>query len=407
MERQESLSFIEVSLQLLNNNLKHFKTFSAIVVVPFVVVFVLVMWVIDPIYRATAIVTPPSQNSGSIASGVSSILGGGSKGGLGSLSSMLNFSSGADDADVVWTIFSSWELHNQVIQQFDLARHYRFKGKYPADLLKAFRKRFEIKTNNENMFEVTIEDKDYRLAAQMVDFMLVKADSAFNTYKTSQARQSRIYLQSRLDSCGKAIQALTKKFAKFQSDNNFYDPEIQMESTIKYLSELQGKREEISMEMAYEKEDRGERSKRYEQLSKRYQTVNSAMQGTLEGNSRDMGLVSLKKSPKLNAEYLQYESEAKILAALYQMLRVQSEEMQLEEAKHLTNLHVLEPPWENNKKVFPVRGAILIFTFFVATILATFVCNLWAFFERESGQDSGVGNQLQLLKNKFRGRRRR
>ena len=56
MERQESLSFIEVCLQLLNNNLKHFKLFSAIVIIPTIFVFVLVMWVLDPVYRATAIV---------------------------------------------------------------------------------------------------------------------------------------------------------------------------------------------------------------------------------------------------------------------------------------------------------------------------------------------------------------
>ena len=405
MERQESLSFIEVCLQLLNNNLKHFKLFSAIVIIPTIFVFVLVMWVLDPVYRATAIVTPPSGNTGSLASGISGILGNSSKSGLGSLSSMLNFSTGADDADVVWTIFNSWELHDQVIQEFDLARHYKFKGKYPADLLKEFRKNFNFKSNKENMFEITIEDVDYSMAAQMVSFMLEKADSAYNDFKTSQARQTRIYLQSRLDSCEKAMHALTKKFAKFQSDNDIYNPEIQMESTIKYLSDLQGRREDLSMEMAYEKEDRGEKSKRYEQLSKRYQTINTAVQGTLDGKDKGMGIVSLKKSPKLNAEYLQYETESKILSALYQMLRVQSEEVQLEEAKRLTNLHVLEPPWENNKKVFPVRGIMLIFTVIVSSIIATFLCNMIAFFEAEEEKDSRVAALWRNLRGAFRTRK--
>ena len=403
MERQESLSFIEVCLQLLNNNLKHFKLFASIVAIPTLAMFVLVMWVIDPIYRASAIVTPPASTQSSIASGVSSILGSSSKGGgLSGLGSVLNMSSGSDDADVVWTIFNSWELHNQVIQQFNLAKHYKFKSKYPADLLKAFRRNFELDNNKENMFEITIEDKDYKLAAQMVDFMLAKADSAYNDYKTSQARQSRIYLQARLDSCEKAMLALTKKFSKFQSDNNFYDPEIQMESTIKYLSELQGKREDLSMELAYEKDDRGEGSKRYDQLSKRYHTVNTALQGTLDGKSKDLGIVPLKKSPKLNAEYLQYETEMKILAALYQMLRVQSEEMQLEEAKRLTNLHILEPPWENNKKVFPARGPMMIFAFTLSVILGTIVCNLLAYLKTEEERDSTVSKQWLMLKGTFK-----
>jgi capsular polysaccharide biosynthesis protein len=62
MERQESLSFIEVSLQLLNNNLKHFKLFLALLLLPTLFAFVLVMWVIKPAYSATAVVTPPSSS---------------------------------------------------------------------------------------------------------------------------------------------------------------------------------------------------------------------------------------------------------------------------------------------------------------------------------------------------------
>jgi len=386
----------------MNNNLKHFKLFSAIVIIPTITMLVLVMWVIDPIYRATAIVTPPSSMQSSIAGGINSILGGSGKSGLSGLTSMLNLSVGSDDADVVWTIFNSWELHEQVIREFDLVRHYKFKGKYAADLLKKFRRNFEIRSNKERMFEITIEDKDYKLAAQIVDFMLEKADSAFNAFKTAQARQSRLYLQSRLDSCERNLKVLAKQFAKFQADNNFYDPEIQMESTIKYLSELQGKREDLSMELAYEKDDRGERSKRYDQLSKRYHTVNTAMQGTLDGKNKDLGMVALKKSPKLNAAYVEYDTEIKIQSALYQMLRVQNEELQIEEAKQLTNLHILEPPWENNKKVFPIRGAMLIFAFALSVIIGTIVCNLLAYLGAEEEKGSKVAKQWLTFKGMFR-----
>ena len=404
------MSFIEVCLRLLNNNLRHFKLFSAVIAVPTVIVFVLVMWVIDPVYRATAIVTPPPSSQSPISGGLGSLLGGGgssSKSGMSGLSSMLKMSPSADDADVVWTIFNSWELHYQVIQEFDLAKHYKFKGKYVADLLKKFRKNFEIETNKEDMLEITVEDKDYKLAARIVDFMLEKADSAFNAYKTEQARQSRLYFQSRLDSCERNLKSLMKKFSKFQVDNNYYDPRVQMESTIRYLGELQERRETLSMEMAYEKEDHGERSKRYDQLNKRYNTVNSALQQALNGKDKDLGLVALKSSPKLSSEYLQYESEIRIQSALYQMLWMKSEELQMEEAKRITNLHVLEPPWENNKKVFPVRGIILIFSFILFSIFATALCNLIGFLEDEEKKGSDIAQQWLALKGRFKKRKER
>lgn len=408
MEKQESIGFIETCLRILNNDLKHFKLCVAIVLVPTLVAFVMVMWVIKPTYRAVAIVTPPSNAQSSLGNGISSMLGSSAKGSAksgsasGLFGSLLNMSSGSEDADVVWTIFNSWELHNQIIEKFDLATHYEFDGEFKADLLKEFRKNFELNSNDESMFEISVEDEDYRLAAAIVKYMLEKADSSFNAYKTSQARQSREYFQSRLDSCQRELDALQKKFSDFQSENNFYDPEIQMESTIKYLSELQTKREDLSMEMEYEREDRGENSKRYDQLSKRYKGVSSALKGTLNGKNKNVGMISLKKSPELTAQYLQYESEIKVQEALYEMLRVQSEEMKLEEAKMLTNLHVLEPPWENNKKVYPLRGVTLVFVFAVFALIATIISNLLEYLRAEEKADSSVAREWSRLRNFFK-----
>ena len=168
MEKQESIGFIEVCLRILNNDLKRFKLCLAMVLIPTIVAFVLVMWVIEPTYRATAIVTPPSSNQSSIGNGISNILGSSGKGGSGGLSSLLKLSTSDEDADVVWTIFNSWELHTQVIDRFDLATHYEYKGKYKADLLKEFRKNFDFDSNNENMFEITVEDKDPHIAAEII-----------------------------------------------------------------------------------------------------------------------------------------------------------------------------------------------------------------------------------------------
>ncbi|MCQ2103273.1 MAG: lipopolysaccharide biosynthesis protein [Fibrobacter sp.] len=396
MEKQEPVGFIEAILRLINNDLKHFKLCLFIVLIPTIAAFVAVMWVIKPVYAAVAIVTPPAATHPSLGS-LSSMLGGAS--GMGSL---LGLGSNDEDADAVWTIFNSWELHNQVIEKFNLKEHYEFDGNFHADLLKQFRKNFGIDLNKENMFAVSVEDEDYHLAAQMVAFMLEKADSAFNAFKTAQARQSRVYFQSRLDSCEHTLDSLMKDFVDFQTKNNFYDPEIQMESTLKYLSALQAKREEVAMEMAFEKADRGENSRRYEELSKRYQGVNSALNGTLNGKNDRMGMVALKKSPELAAEYMRREAEIRIQEAMYKLLRQQSEQMRMEEAKMLTNLHILEPPWENDKKVYPLRGVTLVFVFAVSLIFATIICNLVGFLEAEGERDSAVSKEWKRFKGFFR-----
>ncbi len=395
MEKQNSAGFIEIILHLANNCLKRFKLWLFLLILPTLVAFVLVMWVIKPMYAATAVVTPPAASQNSL-SGLSSMIGGAS--GVGSL---LGLASADEDANAVWTIMNSWELHNQVIEEFHLADHYEFDGDFHADLLKKFRKHFGVEMNKEDMFAVSMEDEDYKLAAQMVQFILVKADSAFNAFKTAQARQSRLYFESRLDSCIRTLDSLMKSFVDFQVENNFYDPEIQLESTLKYLSSLQSRREEVSMELAFEKADRGEGSKRYDELNKRYQGVNSALNGALNGKNKNVGLVSLKKSPELAAEYLRRETEIRVQEAMYKLLRQQSEQMRMEEAKLMTNLHVLEPPWENNKKIYPLRGVTLMFTCMVAFIFATILCNILGFLDEEVAKGSAVAKQWLAFKGFF------
>ena len=395
MEKQESIGFVEICLRILNNDLKHFKFVIALVLIPTIVAFVMVMWVVKPKYAASAIVTPPASAQ-SMAGALSGMLGGAS-----GMTSFLGLSETSEDANAVWTILNSWELHNMVIDKFDLARHYEFKGKFHADLLKEFRKNFGLEMNKEEMFSLYYKDTDPKLAVEVIKFILDKADSAFNAFKTRQARQSREYFQSRLDSCEHALDSLLKDFVNFQVTNNVYEPTVQLEATIKYLSELQAMREEVNMEMNFEKLDRGENSKRYQELSKRMKGMNSALGGTLKGKHSDIGIMELKKSPQLYSEYLRREAEIRIQEAMYKVLRQQSEQMRMEEAKMLTNLHVLEPPWENDKKISPKRGLILVFTVFFTFFFATLLCNLVEYMRSESRTNSKTAAEWDFFVKKI------
>ena len=393
MEKQESIGFVEICLRILNNDLKHFKSVVLFVLIPTIIVFVTVMWIVKPKYAASAVVTPPASTQ-SMSGALSGLMGGAG------MSSLLGLSMDNEDANAVWTIFNSWELHDMVIENFELAKHYKFKGKFHADLLKEFRKNFGIDYTKEDMFYIFYKDTDPKRAVQVIQFMLEKADSAFNAFKMKQARQSRLYFQSRLDSCEHVLDSLLKEFVDFQVANNVYEPGVQLSATIKYLSELQAMREEVGIEMNFEKLDRGENSRRYQELSNRAKGVNSALGGALKGKHSNIGLMELKKSPELYAEYVRRETEIRIQESMYKILRQQSEQMRLEEAKTLTNLHVLEPPWENNKKFSPKRGLILVFTVFISFFLATFFCNFVEFMRSEKRKNTKIAAEWNFFVQK-------
>ena len=68
----------------------------------------------------------------------------------------------------------------------------------------------------------------------------------------------------------------------------------------------------------------------------------------------------------------------------------------------LTNLHVLEPPWENDKKIYPLRAITLIFVFVVAAILATIICNMRDYLEAEGKRESTVAREWNTFKGFFK-----
>jgi uncharacterized membrane protein len=63
---------------------------------------------------------------------------------------------------------------------------------------------------------------------------------------------------------------------------------------------------------------------------------------------------------------------------------------------------VLEPPWENDKKIYPLRGVTLIFVFSVACIIATIVCNLLGYLACESKRGSSVAVEWNTFKGFFK-----
>ena len=247
------------------------------------------------------------------------------------------------------------------------------------------------------MFYLRFEDEDYKLAAQILQFILAKADSMYNAYNTNQAKQSRIYMDARLKEVEHNLDSLEKVFTKFQTENNLYDPEIQLESTVKYLGTLQSERDALVQEISYEKMQRGDQTKRYEELSSRLKSLDASIAEAIKGKRNKMGVLALSKTPDLTAQYLKIESELKIQQTIYKFLRQQSEQLRLDEVNKPTNLVVLQPPWENDKKVRPGRSVILAFTMLLSGLFAVVICNFIEFMKKLPS-DSSISRELGNLK---------
>ena len=390
------MTLLEGLLKVANSCLSHKRLFVLTVFIPTLVAFILVMWVIKPTYAAEAVVTPPTNGS-ALSGNLGKLLEG-----AGSMSFFSSFMGGSSEgSNIVWTYFNSWELHNRVIEKFDLANHYEFDGDFHADLLKQFRKNFSLEENEEEMFHIVFADEDYKLASQVLTYMLDQVDSMYNNFKTTQARQSRAYMNQRLAEVEQRIDSLEGEFVNFQESNHIYDPEIQAEGTMKYLSGLQVDRDAVYLALSKEKKEHGENTRQYQDLQNRLKDIDAAKYQTLGGKHSNIGVVALNKVPKLSAEYARMEKELKLQAVIYTLLKQESERLYIEESNLMSNLIVLQPPWENNKKIKPLRGVTLIFVFSISFIFAMFLCSFLEYW-RSVNPESSLGVEIKKFSQKVR-----
>jgi len=64
-------------------------------------------------------------------------------------------------------------------------------------------------------------------------------------------------------------------------------------------------------------------------------------------------------------------------------------------------LIVLQPPWENDKKIKPLRGVTLIFVFSISFIVAVFLCCFLEFC-RGVNPESSLGVEMKKFSRKVR-----
>lgn len=102
-----------------------------------------------------------------------------------------------EDLDRIITIGQSQPIAEQVIRRFDLYKHYNsgLPGNDKADqqVLDAFTERLTIVHNNRDAIELTFEDTDKQLAANIANYMVHIVDSV-NQQLTFENRQSIIGL---------------------------------------------------------------------------------------------------------------------------------------------------------------------------------------------------------------------
>lgn len=147
-----------------------------------------------------------------------------------------------DDVDRLLTIGQSGDMYNFLIKKFDLYKHYKIdttSERAPIKVREALERLYEVKKTKTNAIEVSVEDKDRVLAAEMANAARDKIDEiAQRIVREVQLNQIKGFEESFLQK-EKLMSVLGDTLSMMRDRYGVIDPENQTETVTKSSVEAQ------------------------------------------------------------------------------------------------------------------------------------------------------------------------
>jgi uncharacterized protein involved in exopolysaccharide biosynthesis len=332
-------------------------------------------------YRSEALIKPPSSE-GPDQGPLKSMLED-----SGPLSGMLgSFLGGATGENDCLNILGSVQFARLIIDQFDLETRYKFKGKqkkyYYANVLKAFSSNFAFVVTEEAAIRITFEDEDPEFATKLVEFAIHTLDSMYTDIQKKTTTQKLNYFERRVSQAELEMTSLEDSLVKFQNHNNLYLPEVQVQATLESVVKMESELELLDQEMQLEVALRGKDTPRFGSLKVQRNLLERDLRKKFGGRNDTSSLAfPVHSMPALANQYFRLERGYKVKLTIYKFLIQQFEFLRLEAQKNIKVIAVLDPPWPNDKRVFPLRRLVVEMAFaftFCLTSLIALIQYMWA-----------------------------
>lgn len=342
----------------------------------------IVVFMIPKRYESTAQLMPPDSPAMSGMAMMGLMAGGTAGGTVGLANSILN---GKTPAAQFVGILGSRSVQDSLIDRFDLRKEYRVK------LYAAARKRLARNTElsedrKTGMISITVRDTDPRRARDLAQAYVEELNRAVSRVSTSSARRERLFLEERLESVEKELDADMRELSGFSSRNATLDPQAQGRAALEGAARLQGDLSASESELSGIETIYSENNPRVRAMRARIAELKSQMRklaGTRQetGDDLENGQLypSLRKLPLLGVTYFDLYRRVKVQEAVYEALMKQYELAKVQEAKEIPTVSVLDAPLVPEKKVYPPR---LLFTLLSGGLALLFAVG-WIAVERE------------------------
>ncbi len=331
---------------------------------------------------------PPDNDSGAgglaMAAAALSRGAGGLGGMAGELLGLKNTS------DLLVGVLSSRTVEDKLIREFDLKKVYGTRRM--EDARKGLAAWTDISVDRKSQIvAITVTDESPQRAAAMAQAYVEELNRTLAEVSTSSARRERIFLEGRLQTVSRDLDAAEKDFSQFASKNAAIDIQEQGKAMVEAAATLQGQLIAARSELEGLRElfaDGNVRVRsaqaRVTELEDQLKKVGGKGESTTPENSTqdDSLYPSIRKLPLLGVAYADLYRKTKVQEAVFETLTEEYELAKVQEAKEIPSVKVLDSPIVPERKSFPPRTLITL----LGAAFAFSCGSVWVFGRRRWGQ---------------------
>ena len=345
----------------------------------------LVAFLIPLRYESTARLMPPDNQSGSGLAMVAGMMsgGGGAAGGSGLAGMAGDFLGLKSTSEVFVGILNSRTVQDKLVQEFDLKKLYGNVRMEDAQKILAVHTAISVERKSQ-IISITVTDRSPQRAAAMGQAYIEELNRLVAELSTSSARRERIFLEERLQSVNRDLEAAEKDFSQFASKNTAIDVKEQGKAMVEAAAMLQGQL--IAAQSQYEglreiytdSNPRVRTAKaRIDELQRQLEKLGGKGESatTISSQSGDSMYPSIRKLPLLGVTYADLYRRTKIQEAVLETLTKEYEMAKVQEVKEIPTVKVLDVAQIPDKRSYPPRLLVM----FLGTAFSLAVATTWIF----------------------------
>jgi len=360
------------------------RLFIVKLVITITVLAIIISLLLVQKYTATATILPPSSEQETMIGMISSNLPGGLSG-LGRMTGMIP--GVAAPSELFAAIMKSGRIKGEIIREYDLMKE--FKARTMTDAGKQLDEITTIEVSPEGIISVSVIYKNKYLATDIANAYVERLDK-FNTETAmTVGKRYRMFIEQRLQETEDSLEMAEQLLRDFQEKHRTVALNAEIESAIETIATLKSeilllevKKGAISSSSQINNPYLHSINRELRELKRQLQKMEFGSKDTRENEFGIGFFVPISKLPEIALEYARLLRDVKVQEAVYGVLTQQYEQAKIMELKDTPSVQFLQRASPPEKKSFPRRGAIVVFSTVAAFLIGIFLAFFLEYYQR-------------------------